>query len=406
MRISNYRRCHVPFFGICLLGGFSIGIAQPSLAALKMPLFADCTVAEECLGAVTNTIDGHSTIHGLQRLMTTIFRQPLALYNSQALTPHNRHLPRLAAPYPQAVVATGITWPQRSSRGVASIALQPASDPSLAEYYPYSTLYGVEVTVGDISTQFVVDTGASNSVLSEVIAETMALPSTPVPPERVESFVVGDHCPAHNLSLYQLPPITVDRARVEGISALGLPFSTNPTRTSGVLGMDFLSEFDVILDADSQELHLRPSSVPEPSSIPLTGQIGLMTADVMVNDDGPFPFMLDTGASLAVLAEDLVKRMNLDLSQAQPIEVIGFCGTEAGQYLRLSHIALGSHSVRDLDVIILDSPVLNALNVDGILGQNFLSRYRQHWRFGEPDAAGFPRSGSLDLRPIQHSLQE
>ena len=390
MRVSKHRHYHAHLFYICLVGGLSTELAQPSLAAL----------------ATSNMNAQAPTLHGFQGLMAASLRQPRAFPNAQTLTLHNPYSPFLRASYPQSVVATGITWPPRFSRGYATIELQPASDPSLAEFYPYSTLYGVEVTVGDELAQFVVDTGASNSVLSEVIAETMALPSTPVPRERVESFVVGEHCSEQNLNLYQLPPIIVDQAQVEGISALGLPFSTNPTQTAGVLGMDFLSEFDVILDAGSQEMHLRPPSDPEPTSIPLLGQIGLMTAGVMVNADGPFSFMLDTGASLTVLAQDLVQRMNLDLSQAQPIEVVGFCGTEAGQYLRLNQIALGSHLVRDLDVIILDSPVLDALNVDGILGQNFLSRYRQHWRFDEPDADGFPRSGSLDLRPIQRSLQK
>lgn len=403
MRVSTY---HVQFLSVCLVGGFFLGTAPLSLAALGMIETADCTVAERCPATVTDPIDIFPLSDDLQKLIATAFRHPFARSNSLGVTSYNLRLSNVTASYPQAVVATGITWPPRISTGMATSALQPASDPTLSVYYPYSTLYGVEVTIGDVSTQFVVDTGASNSVLSEGIAETMALPSMPVPAERVESFVVGEHCPANNLSLYRLPPITVDRARVEGISALGLPFSTNPTRTSGVLGMDFLSEFDVILDSDAQQMHLLSPSEPDLNAIQLSGQIGLMTAEVMVNDDGPFPFMLDTGASLTVLAKDFVARMDLDLSQAHPIDVIGFCGTEAGQYLQLSHIALGHHSVRDLDVIILDSPVLKALNVDGILGQNFLSRYRQHWRFGEPDAEGFPRDGSLDLHPIQRSLQE
>jgi len=300
------------------------------------------------------------------------------------------------------VVATGITWPPRISEGTASVPLFPASDPAVAEAYPYATLYGIDVMLGDRPTQFVVDTGASNSVLSEALAESMQLSSTPIGRDRIASFVVGEQCSEPSINFYELPAITMDDARVEGISALGLPFSTNPTQTPGVLGMDFLSEFDVTFDMETKALHLRPPTSPDPDAIPLVGQIGLMTAAVEINNQGTFPFMLDTGAALTVLSQDLVERIALDLRHARPVEVIGFCGRETGQYLRLNQLAVGDRTVYNVDVIILDNPVLRALQVDGIVGQNFLSRYHQHWRFGEPDAQGFPQAGSLELTPIRH----
>lgn len=303
--------------------------------------------------------------------------------------------------YPLSVVATGITWPPRISRGTATLPLAIASNLALADVYPYATLYGVEVTVGTLPMQLVVDTGASNSVLSEAIAQDLELASTPVPRERVESFVVGEDCSQQQLNFYQLPPITAGQATVEGISALGLPFSTNPTQTPGVLGMDVLSAFDVVIDGEAEKLHLQVPTAPDPEAIPLTGRIGLMTATIQINEQGSFPFMLDTGAALTVLSQNLVNRIDLDMRAAQPVEVIGFCGTEMGQYLRVASVALADYRVQQLDVIILNNPVLEALGVEGILGQNFLNRYRQHWRFGEPDADGFPSTGSLELSPIE-----
>lgn len=327
----------------------------------------------------------------VQSSATTPINIPLSVQTQEA------HLSRRA---PHWVVAPGISWPPRTHRGAAVLPLAIASDPALAEVYPYATLYGVEVMLGTMPMQLVVDTGASNSVISERIAETLQLPSTSVPRERIESFVVGEHCADQQLNLYRLPPITAGQAQVTGIAALGLPFRTNPTGTPGVLGMDFLSAFDVTLDGKSGELGLRSPTRPDPNAIQLTGQVGLMIADVSINSSGSFPFMLDTGAALTVLSQDLANQIDLDLSQAMPIDVIGFCGTEQGQYLRLSQVALDQHVVDELDVIILDNPLLSALNIDGILGQNFLSRYHQHWRFGEPDEQGFPASGSLELTPL------
>lgn len=302
-------------------------------------------------------------------------------------------------PYlPQGVVATGIAWPPRFSEGQATVSLESASDAALEEFYPHSGLFSIPVTIGDLSRRLVIDTGASNSVFDQRLARQLGWSNQPLPGE-MSSFVVGELCPRLSLNLYQLPTLAVGEASVTGMTGLGLPFRTNPTGTVGVLGMDFLTEFDVQINPQARELSLRPPSSPDPNAIPLRGRAGLMIAEVAIGESDRLPFMLDTGASLTVISQELAQRLNLDLNQAQPIDVIGFCGTEQGLYLKLNHLAVGDRHVRDLDVMILDSPVLAGLNVDGILGQNFLSRYQQYWRFGSPNDAGFPATGSLELLP-------
>lgn len=313
--------------------------------------------------------------------------------------PANR-LPLIDLPpvFPQSgVVATGIAWPPRLSQGQAIVPLQSASDPSLEAIYPHSSLFSTTVTIGDSPHQLVVDTGASNSVFDQRLAQQMGWQSQAVPGD-MRSLVAGKFCPQLSLKLYQLPILSVGGASVEGMAGLGLPFSTNPVETAGVLGMDFLSEFDLVLDPPNRQLQLRPPSTPNPDAIPLVGRSGLMITEVKMGELESVPLMLDTGASLTFISPDLAERLKLDLSQAEPIEVVGFCGTEPGLYLQLDHLGLGRHSVRNLDIMILNSPVLNALGVEGILGQNFLSRYRQHWQFGAPNASGFPTTGSLELQ--------
>lgn len=326
------------------------------------------------------------------------FIPPLSLSSSEAsglpVLPHS------ASPYsPQGVVATGIAWPPRISRGQATIPLQPASEPNLEKLYPHSSLFSATVTIGDSPHRLVIDTGASNSAFDQQLAQQMGWPSQSLPGD-MSSFVVGELCPQLSLKLYQLPVLSVDQARVEGLAGLGLPFRTNPTGTAGVLGMDFLSEFDVVINPQSRQLRLHSPSAPDSDAIPLVGRLGLMIGEVSIGGADPVPFMLDTGASLTVISPRLAQQLNLDLSQAQPIKVIGFCGTEPGLHLKLDDLALGDRHVQNLDVMILDSPVLATLEVDGILGQNFLSRYQQHWRFGHPNASGFPEAGSLELDPL------
>jgi len=302
------------------------------------------------------------------------------------------------------VVATGLAWAERTTTGQTTARLEPASDPGLEEFYPHSTIFGVDVMVGDRPERLVIDTGASNSVLAQHVAQDMGLSSTPVSGHSMNSFVVGDQCPNLSLTLYEFPTIGVGSASVSGISGIGLPFNTNPTDTAGVLGMDFLSEFDVVLDPNANQLQLLPATTLNPDAIPLIGKIGLMTSDVVVNGQTA-KFMLDTGASLTILSNRLAQQLALDLDRAQPIDLVGFCGTETGHYLTIERLSMGNRDAQNLDIIVLDHPVLDALEVDGILGQNFLSRYRQHWQFGSPDEFGFPQEGRLDLSLVEDGSQ-
>jgi hypothetical protein len=49
---------------------------------------------------------------------------------------------------------------------------------------------------------------------------------------------------------------------------------------------------------------------------------------------------------------------------------------------------------------VLNNELLDLLGVDGIVWQNYLNQYQQHWRFGEPNSLGFPEAGSLTLKPL------
>jgi hypothetical protein len=71
---------------------------------------------------------------------------------------------------------------------------------------------------------------------------------------------------------------------------------------------------------------------------------------------------------------------------------------------KLAQVSLQQHQSTNLDAVILGSSVLNVLGVDGIVGQNFLNQYQQHWRFGERNELGFPEEGSLVLSPLREGV--
>ena len=103
-----------------------------------------------------------------------------------------------------------------------------------------------------------------------------------------------------------------------------------------------------------------------------------MTVPVRVNDQGPFPFVLDTGATLTCVDETLVT----DLKLPDVPGVVGFGGTIQGlgrmRLVRLESVALGDATVQGLQGCAVDLSAMRqaGLDVRGLLGLNFLRSYR------------------------------
>ena len=272
------------------------------------------------------------------------------------------------------VKTTGITLPQPSSQGQAAIKMQPV---------PEQKLLTVPVNLGGKQASFLLDTGASNSIVDAKIIEQLNVKGTPIPKELLAFMVVGENCAEINATIHPLPVLAVEAAKVEGATGMALPQTAIPAKVGGVLGMDFISGFDMILNPKTLELRFLPSTTPASDAIPLTGNMGIMTAEVKINGQGPFTFLIDTGAEMMVLSDQLVQKTSLDLSKAEPIEVKGFCGTEMGKKMALEQFSIQQYEAENLETVVLESRVLQFLGVDGIVGQNFLNQYQQHWRCGK-----------------------
>lgn len=313
------------------------------------------------------------------------------LFKVVMLAPDGSVRPDASARLTALLKTTGITLPKPVSQGQASVALKRLTD---------SRLLTVPVTVGGQPRSFLLDTGASNSILDSQIAQQLKLAGTPIPSDVLAYMVVGENCSNVRATLHSLPPLTVASAKVEGLKGMGLSKTAIPGQQSGVLGMDFLSGFDVIINPKTLQLQLQPHSRPPAGAIPLAGKLGVMTAQVQINGKGPFTFLLDTGADVMVVSQRLAQRLSLDTAKAKDTEVRGFCGTETGKQITLEGVNLQGRQATNLDAVILENGVLDLLGVEGIIGQNFLTRYQQHWRFEQFNQLGFPDAGSLVLTPL------
>jgi clan AA aspartic protease (TIGR02281 family) len=299
------------------------------------------------------------------------------------------------------VAATGVSLPQHSGTGQATVVLERINSEERT-----SRVLGVPVNIADKTRRFLLDTGASNTIISSSIAQELHLAGYGIPANLFSQGVIGNQCSKSKLKIaaHTLPSIAIQTAQAENLMGISLPAQRIPGGFSGVLGLDFLSNFDVILDPQIPQLQLLPPSPSEATDIPLNGHFGVLTAAVVINGQN-FVFALDTGADLIVVSKQVAKKLALRPTSAKTVRVLGFCGTEQAYPAVLQEVTLGENTRKNLDGIILTSGLLDRLGIDGIIGQNFLTQFHQHWHFAPPTALGMASKGSIELIPIAEPKQ-
>ncbi|HBW56704.1 MAG TPA: hypothetical protein DEF27_02435 [Oscillatoriales bacterium UBA8482] len=349
--------CLTPFI-VTLVGVFSLsiqGLACPTLAvnsSLELPLVRD-------------NLESNTTIL-------------LSIFSLDAI-----------------VRLEGLNLPHPKTIGEATIVLQKLAG---------SQVFTLQLEIGEKSGRFLLDTGASTTMIATAIVQDLGLKGEPIPNQGLDYAVAGDDCPNMKGILHYLPPLVINQVRVEELR--GLEFSTTviPEELSGVLGMDFFRNFDLKLNPQTGQLQLlNPSPLPTesvPEAIPLESRLGVMLASVKINGQGPFTFLLDTGADTIFISKQLANQLQLNHLNRQPIKVQGFCGLEDAEVSPLETVTIQDYEQNNLEAVILSSPVLDLLQIDGIIGQSFLNQYQQYWRFNPPTQS--PEfQGSLLLIPIE-----
>jgi predicted aspartyl protease len=256
---------------------------------------------------------------------------------------------------------------------------------------------------GKLPGRFLIDTGASTTMLSEELVKDLQLKGRPVSADQLSSAVAGNECSSMNATLHQLPSMKLQSVEVQDLSGLKFEKTVIPEGLSGVMGMDVLHRFDLQLNPKALTLKLSPPSIlPQTSSdlaVPLQGKLGVFLAKLMLNGQGPFTVLLDTGADSTFISEATAQRLKLAAKNREPIQIQGFCGLEPAVRSRLASVKLYQHEQKSLEAIVLSSSILKLLGVDGILGQNFFRHYQQYWRFTPALVRSSRASGSLMLSP-------
>jgi predicted aspartyl protease len=103
----------------------------------------------------------------------------------------------------------------------------------------------------------------------------------------------------------------------------------------------------------------------------------LILLPVRVNGDGPFEFILDTGAGTSLLSSDLAKKLNIKIISTKEGQSAG--GKVSVSLAKVDSLALGQAKLDDVDVGIVDlSHIARTIGtkIDGDIGYNFLKNFR------------------------------
>jgi predicted aspartyl protease len=103
----------------------------------------------------------------------------------------------------------------------------------------------------------------------------------------------------------------------------------------------------------------------------------LILLPVQVNGDGPFEFILDTGAGTSLLSCDLPKKLNIKIISTKEGQSAG--GKISVSLAKVDSFAVGQAKLEDLDVGIVDLTHIGktiGTKIDGDVGYNFLKHFR------------------------------
>ena len=100
----------------------------------------------------------------------------------------------------------------------------------------------------------------------------------------------------------------------------------------------------------------------------------LVVVPVSINGHGPYRFLLDTGASNTVLSVAVAD--SLGLAKGRPYTLFSAGGNVAATVRRLTELTVGSGRLEDVDIAVANFSLMKTMNVDGVLGSDYLRRFK------------------------------
>ncbi|HEU4566174.1 MAG TPA: aspartyl protease family protein [Gemmatimonadaceae bacterium] len=236
----------------------------------------------------------------------------------------------------------------------------------------------VTVEINGCTKSFWLDTGSSTTLVASDVAAACGV--TPVVADTLEMITTTGRVPAR--------PAVVGTLRFAGVTAHDVPAaiisqqelqlnrlasfgSTAPVGIDGVVGFDFLRQFDVELDYGRSRVTLRPAGSlggrPEERNFYWLGYPVVRMLDI---HGKPTFFGLDTGADESFVTPGLMARLPPAFHTRERRHIAGFGGdtTEVVPIVAFLQLRISRQYLFFTGLVVREQRRLLFLDVDGVLG--------------------------------------
>jgi predicted aspartyl protease len=251
---------------------------------------------------------------------------------------------------------------------------------------PHQTLAVAPVTIlGTGPFVFLVDTGASRSVVDRGVASRLGL-RTGGQSEQVSGVGCSTQAAEATLSAWQVGGVALPKATVSVLDMAnggGSGGGGSGGGLQGLLGSDVLSQFGVVtIDYQQQRLRLGAGAVDLSSGTATTVAVKVVTshgavlavAPVRLQGGGPFAFIVDSGAAMSVVDTAVARRLGLQVQSGGQASGVS-CQTDTGT-VRISRWAVGNVALPGSTLTTVDLPgSRKGQGLQGLLGSDRLSTF-------------------------------
>jgi predicted aspartyl protease len=236
-------------------------------------------------------------------------------------------------------------------------------------------LIQVEGRIGDQThLKFIVDTGASISIVGQRIAQKLKLDAHPA-----QSFNFDRNLQWETATL---PEIQLGPIRASNVAVLVgdlARYSEFAGKADAIIGMDLLKLSDVTIDFGAGDLIFDRT---EPRTYMAGGDPMAQCLIVEFQiQDRPVHLIVDTGLQGMVLYEDRLRKSVPELRTAGSIKNATMGGRMHVKQATLPDVIVGNRN-REVPVVFLPSPAADTLpGIDGIVGITTFQAHRVHFDF-------------------------
>ncbi len=244
---------------------------------------------------------------------------------------------------------------------------------------------------------FILDTGSGISVISDKTAQKMKI--KPIARGGEARGIGGEG--KFEIVYGFLPSLYLGEVKIRNVPVYIRKFHSTNDEVDGYIGLSLISKFLTTVDygnrtftlIDKKSIERQDSAVArkienKTLSLPLRlTSSGFLSGEVNLEGvDVPLNFIVDTGASVSVISDNLAKSKEIvRFVLGEKMRVVGAAGiTENVPSFLLPRVSFGSHSRQGIKAIALDLDVINetsGFEQAGILGGNFLKNYRLTFDF-------------------------